>query len=129
MISVSNSKTQEIEQYETIILSDVQSVSCAAQLRDNVVTVAFPGVYALQWSVTSKLKNAGKMKIQAYNHDKPIPSSFVTDKSPANILRTMCTAPVMLVFKKPEESIAISLKNIGGALSISNVVLSITKVF
>jgi len=129
MISATNSSVQEIEQYETIILSECKSISCSAQLKDSTIVVTFPGVYAIQWSLTCKLKTSGKISVQAYNGSQPIQASFASDKSPSGILKTLSTAPVVLVFKNPCDKIEISLKNTGGALSISNVILSVTKLF
>ena len=129
MIYALNTTSQEIEQYGTIALSDVQSLNCNAQLVGNRVNIYFPGVYAVQWSVVGKLESAGKIKIQAYNKEKPIAGSYASDKSPANIIRTLTTAPVYLVASKPGEIVSISLRNMGSTVILSNVVVSVQKVF
>lgn len=129
MICAMHTISQEVEQYGTIALSESQSINCNAQLRGNRINIHFPGVYIVQWSVIGKLQAAGKFKIQAYNMDTPIVGSYASDKSPANVIRTLTSAPVYVVFSKPGELVSISLRNMGSTVVLSNVVLSVQKVF
>lgn len=129
MISAINTQEQRVIANGTVALTSRQSTSCSLSLRDNEVCITFPGVYAIQWSVTGELGKTGKLEFAAYDQDTALSGSLAAQKVPVGIETTLTSAPVIVVVKSQNEPAKISVKNTGTVAVIRNAVLSVHKVY
>lgn len=129
MICAINTATQKVSQYKNVAFQSSQSTSCNAQIQNSKVKLFFPGVYAVQWSVTGRAVNAGTIKFQANAADAAVPSCEASAQVEENALVTLTSAPAMIVHQNQAVPLTISLQNLGGAMILSNAVLTARKVY